>query len=121
VTGQSGRYTAYAARLRQAAQRLTQLTGERWTPAEVQETTWSWAKALEDRAGYDISKVTPQMIGETPDFASLLHAPENQQTLLGAGYQLPTVTFQPQTAPALSSLAQERLNRLRLNVMKAPR
>ena len=30
---------------------LTKITGETWTPAEVQETIWSWAKTLYETAG----------------------------------------------------------------------
>jgi hypothetical protein len=30
-----------AVRVRQAAEKLTQMTGEAWSPAEVQETVWS--------------------------------------------------------------------------------
>ena len=48
--GKSGLYLAYSARVRQAAKHLSKLTGENWTPAEVQETIWSWSKAASEYA-----------------------------------------------------------------------
>jgi len=36
---------------RKAAEHLTELTGEEWTPAEVQECVWSWAKTLYEHSG----------------------------------------------------------------------
>ena len=48
--GYSSGYLAMNAKVRLAAELLTKLTGEEWAPAEVQETIWSWAKAISDYA-----------------------------------------------------------------------
>jgi hypothetical protein len=37
-------YHGYSAKVRQAAEVATELTGYVWTPREIQETVWSWAK-----------------------------------------------------------------------------
>ena len=43
-------YLAFTARVRATATYLTKLTGKTWTPAEVQETIWSWSKVLYEMA-----------------------------------------------------------------------
>lgn len=83
--GSKGRYRALSAAVRKAAQELTAETGEPWSPAEVQETIWSWAKALveqradegEYRTAVEIIKnetngLDPKRITSVPDFAGLL-------------------------------------------------
>ena len=48
------RYEALSARVREAADVVSARTGEPWTPAQVQETVWSWTKTafeLADAAG----------------------------------------------------------------------
>jgi hypothetical protein len=76
-------YLALTAAVRKAADALTKQTGELWTPAEVQETIWSWAKALveqratpgEIRLAHEIVRqggVDPARITSVPDFAGLL-------------------------------------------------
>jgi len=42
--GKSATYLALSGKVRQAASMLSRMTGETWTPAEVQETVWSWAR-----------------------------------------------------------------------------
>ncbi len=42
-------YIAMNVVARRAAEVLSQRTGQDWTPAEVQETVWSWAKTLYER------------------------------------------------------------------------
>lgn len=75
-------YLAGSALIRKAAAALTKLTGELWTPEEVQETTWSWAKALVEKAAAagetrtltEIVRqeaLTEAEIAGTPDFANL--------------------------------------------------
>ena len=39
-------YLAFNARTRQAAELASQITGDSWKPAEIQETVWSLSKAL---------------------------------------------------------------------------
>lgn len=92
--GKSPGYLAMSARVRQAAMRLSQLTGERWSPAEVQETVWSWTKTLYEmqtkyvgaRELLDNGAITDQLIAATPDFRTLLHEDRNDETLRQAGY-----------------------------------
>lgn len=91
--GYSLSYLAMNAKVRLAAEALTQLTGEKWEPAEVQETIWSWAKTISDYAKnlaktqskeYNESNkapsfreiiesgaITDEMVGSTVDFAQL--------------------------------------------------
>ena len=86
-------YLAMSARVREAAKKLTQLTGEEWTPAEVQETIWSWAKALYETASVNKSAeeivldkgITDEMLRSTPDFRTLFHDDVNEQLLREAG------------------------------------
>jgi len=82
IAGKSPMYSAANAKARQAAEILSKRTGEKWTPAEVQETIWSWAKTLyeqrssagEDRTMKQIlaaGGLTHEAIGATPDFEKL--------------------------------------------------
>jgi hypothetical protein len=91
----SAGYLAMSARVREAALRLTELTGETWTPAEVQETVWSWAKTLyeaqnaERGSARDIlynEELTDDMIRSTPDFRGLFHDEQYAAILRRAGY-----------------------------------
>lgn len=87
-------YLAMNARVREAAAYLTEVSGETWTPAEVQETIGSWAKALYELQTSDVGavqllqegKLTDALIDETPDFASLFHDPKYAKVLTEAGY-----------------------------------
>lgn len=98
--GNPGKGTGYlgmSARVREAAATLSKLTGEKWTPAEVQETIWSWAKTLyelqEDREGgygareiIDNGELRDEMIAATPEFSSLLLDDKYAKGLRNAGY-----------------------------------
>jgi hypothetical protein len=95
--GKGGGYLAMSAKVREAAKILTKRTGEEWTPDEVQETIWSWAKTLYelgDRAGETRSlrqllqggELTDEAIGATPDFARLLNEGPYSETLRAGGY-----------------------------------
>ena len=95
--GKSGAYLAYASRVREAAARLSKLTGETWTPAEVQETVWSWAKTLYEHANREgeartaqqivlDDALTNELLTSTPDFANLFHDPKYASILQDAGY-----------------------------------
>jgi hypothetical protein len=95
--GKGPGYLAMSARVRAAAKYLTDLTGETWTPAEVQETVWSWAKTLyelqerqgESRTALEILQagdLTDEAIASTPDFATLLNNGIYKQILTQAGY-----------------------------------
>lgn len=92
--GKGPGYMAMSAKAREAARKLTQLTGDEWTPAEVQETVWSWAKTLYELQSKDVGArelldnkaVTDDLIASTPDFSSQLHEAKNEETLKRAGY-----------------------------------
>lgn len=102
VDGKGPVYKAYAAKVREAAAMLTYLTGEKWTPENVQETVWSWAKTSLEKAdsnsAFANSKVGPtegrtipdlvknkgitdERIAETPDFAGLFRRPEHADVI----------------------------------------
>ena len=80
--GKGSTYLALSAVARKAASVLTKRTGESWTPREVQETVWSWAKTLVEKgeaAGEDrrlrailaAGDMTHFDIADTPDFELL--------------------------------------------------
>jgi len=90
-------YVAASAKVREAAKILTRKTGQTWTPAEVQETVWSWAKTLyerRDRAGeyrtmeqiLNAADLTHEDITGTPDFAVLLTQGIYRKILEGGKY-----------------------------------
>lgn len=78
--GKGPAYLAMNSLAREAADRLSQKTGELWTPDQVQETIWSWSKALRESQGggkdtLDIlreGKLNDSIIADTPDFGTLL-------------------------------------------------
>jgi hypothetical protein len=95
--GKGPGYLAMNARVRETANYLTKLTGETWTPAEVQETIWSWAKTLyetagaagEERSAVQLIRdnaITDELIASTPDFRTLFYDPRFQPILEQAGY-----------------------------------
>ena len=95
--GKGGLYLAYSARVRQAAEHLSKLTGVDWTPAEVQETIWSWSKAASEYAESfkglatiaDLVKdkdISDALIKGTPDFHTLFLGGEQESVLRAAGY-----------------------------------
>ena len=83
---------------REAAEIMSKRTGDAWTPAEVQETVWSWVKTIyeargakgETRSIPDILKsgdITDDMIQDTPDFATMFGTKgEFHDILKDAGY-----------------------------------
>jgi hypothetical protein len=89
--GKSPTYLALSGKVRAAASMLSRLTGERWTPAEVQETVWSWAKtAYEhaeekgDRSIPELVKngdITDELIRSTPDFHQLFSTEQHRGLL----------------------------------------
>jgi ribosomal protein S18 acetylase RimI-like enzyme len=97
--GYSPGYLATNVYVREVAEHLSKVTGERWTPREVQETIWSWAKTLyeargaggETRSAAQLvgqKALTDLQIGGTPDFAILLKDnPDLRAVLKEAGYE----------------------------------
>ena len=88
-------YIAMNAVVRRAAEVLSQRTGETWTPAEVQETVWSWAKTLyekRDRADATTEQILEmgglrhEDIATTPDFALLFTNGVFRRILEAGGY-----------------------------------
>jgi len=79
--GKSPGYLAMSAKVRRVAAILTERTGEEWTPANVQETVWSWAKTLYELAEDEKltavqvlqqGKLTDAVIATAPEFAAML-------------------------------------------------
>jgi hypothetical protein len=93
-SGKGTGYLAFSARVRETAALLTKETGKTWTPAEVQETIWSWAKTLYELQTGEASatqllaegKLTDELINSTPDFSNLFHEPNYATILNEAGY-----------------------------------
>ncbi len=88
-------YIVVNAKVRQIAKALTKLTGETWTPAEIQETIWSWAKGLAEmplngRGLIEIlesGELTDDVIGDVVDFFSLFSGKNEFSLILrDAGY-----------------------------------
>jgi GNAT superfamily N-acetyltransferase len=91
-------YAAMNAKIRRVAARLTKETGETWTPSEVQETVWSWAKTaveLADAAGETRSveqlvregAITDEHVARAPDFSTMFAQDATIRGILeGAGY-----------------------------------
>jgi hypothetical protein len=95
--GKGPGYIATAARVREAADVLSRMTGETWSPAEVQVSVWSWTKTLyekadragENRTALQILKagdLTDNDIAGTPDFALLFTQGVYRKILERAGY-----------------------------------
>lgn len=94
--GKSTSYLALSAKVRDAAKMLSNMTGESWTPREVQETVWSWAKTayehaeeLGDRSIPELVKngeITNDLITATPDFHQLFSSPEHRGFLQSSRY-----------------------------------
>ena len=88
-------YIALSAKTREAAEVATEITGEPWTPAEIQETVWSFAKALGDmlrsspKSASELlvsGALTNQDIASVPDFATLMSDGIYRQILERGGY-----------------------------------
>tara|TARA_R100001530_G_scaffold76401_4_gene53664 strand:+ start:1203 stop:3911 length:2709 start_codon:yes stop_codon:yes gene_type:complete len=96
--GKGAGYIAATAKQRQAAAELSKATGETWTPAELQETMWSWVRMLSERRKgsgkktfFELSQnVTDDAIRDTPDFGTLFMGDEYRSIIqeLGRGEQL---------------------------------
>ena len=94
--GKNKNYMAMSVITRKAAAELSESTGEKWTPAEVQETVWSYIKVLVEmkRAGdirsmEDIIKsgdLTDEVIRGADDFATLLGSEDIRPILEGTQY-----------------------------------
>ena len=92
--GKTPGYLAMTAKIRRVAKTLTKNTGDTWTPAQVQETVWSWAKTLYELAEQRgttaeellrSGQLTDAAIASTPDFASLLTQDATVREILEAG------------------------------------
>lgn len=90
-------YIAMSTVVRRAAKIASEKTGETWTPAEVQETVWSWAKTLYEKSSNTgttaeqllaAGDMTAEDIANTPDFATLFVTGVYRNILEGAGYDL---------------------------------
>ena len=96
--GKGATYLALSAKVRAAANMLTKLTGESWTPREVQETVWSWAKTAFEHAEelgdttipelLKQGKITDELIRGTPDFHQLFGTDEYRGLLQGSRYAI---------------------------------
>lgn len=89
-------YKAMSALVRASAEVATEITGDTWTPAEIQETVWSWAKALYEKAGGVDAEtllmsggLTDADIASTPDFAVLFAEGVYRRVLEEGGYGIP--------------------------------
>ena len=95
VVGKGPGYVAMSAAVRRAAEVATRKTGQKWTPEEIQETVWSWAKSLyekSDERGITTNELlkagglTHEQINETPDFGRLFVSNVYRKLLEDAGY-----------------------------------
>lgn len=93
--GKSPTYIAMSAKVRNAATMLTKMTGENWTPSEVQETVWSWAKTAFEHSSAQGEKIqdmvkkgaiTDDLIRSTPDFHQLFGSAEHTGFIAGSRY-----------------------------------
>ena len=90
-------YLASSALHRKAAETLKRNTGQDWSAREVQETVWSFVKAvMEQRGEAGETRTIPEIIADTeaidqriaqvPDFATLLSTGKYAEILTDAGY-----------------------------------
>jgi hypothetical protein len=94
--GKSPTYLALSAKVRDAARMISHLTGETWTPAEVQETVWSWAKTAYEHAEEKGDRTIPELvkngditddlIRSTPDFHQLFGTDEHRGLLQSSSF-----------------------------------
>ena len=94
-------YLAFSARTREAARAASEITGDSWAPAEIQETVWSLAKALLEkrkklkgnmrgmtaRQLLEEGIITDQQVADVPDFATLFTDGVYGRILEDAGYK----------------------------------
>lgn len=99
LPGYSPGYLGASAAGRTAASRMSDILGETVAPSEVQEGTWSFAKALYEQAAegrpsggpsaldiYQQGLLSPSRIADVPDFATLLQDPRYGGPLREIGY-----------------------------------
>lgn len=109
------------AQTRKAAKLLSEKTGVKWTPDQVQETVWSWVKTvMEKRAEKGEARtireladaVTNEEIAGTPDFAGLLNAGGYREILEEAGYGPKLGLLASKRKAEISPAAPLRLGRI---------
>ena len=89
-------YQASSVVVRQGAAQLSKRTGKPWSPAEVQETVWSFVRTAyemrrdgDPRTLMEIIKsgdLTPEVLRGTDDFATLMGSDDVRSLLQGTGY-----------------------------------
>jgi len=97
--GYSPGYLGSSAAGRQAAQKMSNILGEEIMPSEVQETAWSFGKALYEQmaegmptGGPSATQIiqqgllSPQRVTDVPDFATLLQQEKYGNPLREVGY-----------------------------------
>jgi hypothetical protein len=95
--GKSATYLGYSAKVREAAKMLTEKTGEKWSPAEIQEAVWSWAKTASETADsykgmatipelVRGKEITDEHIRGTSDFHSLFSEPGHANALANSRF-----------------------------------
>lgn len=95
--GKSATYMAMSAKVRAAAKMLSHMTGDSWTPREVQETVWSWAKIASEHAdSYGAlatipelvkdGEITDDLIKASPDFHQLFTSPEHSGVIASSRF-----------------------------------
>ena len=95
--GKMGGYLGMNAATRKIAAELSAATGEAWTPAEVQETIWSFTRALYEKRVSEgfAGRTAEELLGEidvrdVADFGTLLDRDAKLHAALeGAGYAVP--------------------------------
>ena len=112
VPGFGPAYIGDAAAHRSVAGRMSDEYGMQIDPANVQETSWSFAKPMKDlykSSGgrsmqdlYDSGELTDELVSGTPDFATLLRDPSYSNPLKEAGYDLGKIT-QPEPVGLLGA------------------
>jgi len=99
LPGYSAGYLGASAAGRTAAKQMSDLLGEEIMPSEVQEGSWSFAKALYEQAAegrpkggptateiYQQGLLSPERVADVPDFATLLQDPAYGAPLREIGY-----------------------------------
>ena len=119
--GKGAGYLAMNVKTRMAAKILSKETGVTWTPAEVQETIWSWAKTMletldaygETRTAKQLMNdgvITDDLIAATPDF-ELLFRQEPYAGILrnaGMGSKLNSMPMPKHEDPGRAPFADEK-------------
>ena len=106
IAGKSIDYIALSAKTREAAEVATELTGERWTPAEIQETVWSVTRALgtlrrakgQQKSASELleaGEITNVDVAKVEDFATLMSEGIYQEILERGGYGERLRTIKP--------------------------